>query len=277
LSLLEGDVGARATEFRAPQLGRQQVGHSGPRWAKRIEKADFDAVLDSISTFSRSEMVPCLKDWMLAAIHTGLQPSEWPVAVLETLPDPSKPRGQRVWLHVVNAKAIHAAHRSLDISGLSEATLDAVSHMIARASEWSLAKVFDRRRSQCTQLLAEAFAALFPHQQQRCSLDSLHHQFAHNARTKYTRAEVGALVGYLGNEAVVDNGKRRLAWPDQEIREIPVPMAAQVARMSERLELYEQRHEAKRLRQALKERRRRHKAAAAVARGPDADPEPVSG
>jgi hypothetical protein len=276
VSMLDGDVGARAVEVRAPQLGRQQVGHGRPGWAKRIDKTHFDAVLGSLSIFSRSEMVPCLKDWMLAGIHTGLQPSEWVTAVLETRPDPDQPRG-RVWLHVVNAKAVHAMHRTLDISSFPNATLAAVRQTIARATEWSAAKEFDRRRSQCTKLLGEAFAGLFSRQQQRCSLDSLHNQFVHNMQTKYTRAEVAALVGYLSNETVVDYGKRRLAWPDQEIREIPVPIAAQVTRMRERLELYEQRHNAWLMRQALKERRRRHKATAAVEPGPDADPEPASG
>ena len=272
VDMLDGDVGARANELRAPQPGRQQVGHDRPGWAKRVNKADFDAVLDSLSTFSRSKMGPCLKDWMLAGIHTGLQPSEWPTAVLDTRPDPSQPRGQRVWLHVVNAKAVHATHRMLDISGFSDANLDAVRQMIAWASKWSLAKEFDRRRSQCTQLLGEAFAAMFPRQQQRCSLDTLHHQFVHNMQTKYARAEVAALVGFLSNETVVDYGKRRLAWPDEEIREIPVPMAAQVTRMRERLELYEQRHKVWLMRQALKERRRRQKVVAVVEPGPDADP-----
>jgi hypothetical protein len=90
-----------------------------------------------------------------------------------------------------------------------DATHAAVRQMIARATEWSLAKEFDRRRSQCTQLLGEAFAALFSRHQQRCSLDSLHHRFVHNMQIKYTRAEVAALVGFLSNETVVDYGKRR--------------------------------------------------------------------
>jgi hypothetical protein len=83
-----------------------------------------------------------------------------------------------------------------------------------------------------------------------------------------------ALIGYVGNEAAVDRGKRRLAWPDQEISEIPVPMAAEVTQMRQRLELYEERREASRLREALKERRRRRKAAAALKSGAGVDSEP---
>jgi len=139
---------------------------------KRLKKTDFDAVLNSLSIFSRSKMVPCLKDWMLAGIRTGLQPWEWATADLETRPDLSQPRGQRVWLHVINAKATQATHRTLEISGFSDATLAAVRQTIARATEWSSAKKFDRRRLQCTQLLDQAFAGLFPRQQQRCSLQS---------------------------------------------------------------------------------------------------------
>jgi hypothetical protein len=50
-----------------------------------------------------------------------------------------------------------------------------------------------------------------------------------------------------------DRGKRRLAWPDQEISEIPVPMAVQMTQMRQRLELYEERRQASCLRQALKD------------------------
>jgi hypothetical protein len=106
-------------------------------------------------------------------------------------------------------------------------------------------------------------------QRQRCSLETLHHQFVQNAKTKYPRAGVAALVGYVGNEAAVGRGKRRLAWPDQKINELPLPMAEEVTHMRARLELYEQRREVSRLREALKERRRRRKAAVALKSGAD--------
>ncbi len=274
VSLLDGDVGAGPDELRPPEPGQQEVDHAEPGWARRIDKPHFDAALASLPRFSRSTMVAPLQDWMVAGATTGLQPAEWATASLETWQDPEQPQERRVWLHIVNAKAEHSAYRTLDISNFSDDTFAAVQRMVDRAKTWSSANEFDRRRSQCTQLLADTFAALFPRQPQRCSLDSLHHQFVHNMRTKYPRAGVAALVGYVGNEAAVDRGKRRLAWPDQEINEIPVPLAAQVTEMRKRLELYEQRREASRLRKALKERRRRRKAAAALKSGADEDSEP---
>ena len=274
VSLLDGDVGAGPDELRPPEPGQQGVGHAEPGWARRIDKAHFDLVLASLPLFSRSQTVPPLQDWMVAGIHTGLQPSEWASAFLETWQDPQQPQERRVWLHIVNAKAAHSTHRTIDISNFSDDTFAAVQRMVDRAMTWSSANEFDRRRSQCTQLLANIFAATFPHQRQRCSLNTLHHQFVNNAKIKYTRAGVAALVGYVGNEAAVDHGKRRLAWPDQEINEIPVPMAEEVTLMRQRLKLYEERREASRLREALKERRRRRKAAAALKSGADEDPEP---
>ena len=274
MSLLDGDVGAGPDELRPPEPGQQGVGHAEPGWARRIDKAHFDAVLASLPLFSRSQMVPPLQDWMVAGIHTGLQSSEWASAFLETWQDPQQPQERRVWLHIVNAKAAHSAYRTIDISNFSDDTFAAVQRMVDRAKTWSSANKFDQRRSQCTQILANIFAATFPQQRQRCSLDTLHHQFVNNAKTKYARAEVAALIGYVGNEAAVDRGKRRLAWPDQEISEIPVPMAAEVTQMRQRLELYEERREASRLREALKERRRRRKAAAALKSGAGVDSEP---
>ena len=277
VSMLEGDVGARANEVRA-QRGRQEGGHAQPGLAKRIDKADFDAVLDSLLAFSRSQMVPCLQDWMVAGIHSGLQPSEWATAILETRQDPNHMQPRRAWLHVVNAKATHGAHRTLDISDFSDATFAAVERLIDRAEKWSLEEEFDRRRSQCNGLLGEAFAALFPRQQQRCSLDSLHHQFIANMKTRYARAEIAALVGYVSNETAVDfYGKRRLAWPDHEIREVPIPIATQVTRMRERLDLYELRRKMLLARRAMKVRNRDDNPAVAVEPGPDAEPEPAPG
>jgi hypothetical protein len=269
VSLLDGDVGGGPDELRPPEPGQQEVDHGKPGWARRIAKPHFDTVLASLPLLSRSKMVVPLQDWMVAGATTGLQPAEWATAFLEMWQDPKQPQERRVWLHVVNAKGEHSAYRTLDISNFSEAAYAAVDRMVKQAMAWSSANEFDRRRSQCTQLLAHAFAALDRRQRQRCSLETLHHQFVHNAKTKYPRAGVAALVGYVGNEAAVGRGKRRLAWPDQKINELPLPMAEEVTHMRARLELYEQRREVSRLREALKERRRRRKAAVALKSGAD--------
>jgi hypothetical protein len=64
----------------------------------------------------------------------------------------------------------NATQRTLDISGFSEIAFGAVRRHVERAGEWSLARKFEMRHSQCVQLLYQACSALFPRQQQRYSL-----------------------------------------------------------------------------------------------------------
>jgi hypothetical protein len=264
IGMLEADVGAGADAVRSGQ-------------ATRFAKADLDEVSKNIRMLSRSDAVPWIIDWLSAGINTGLRPSEWATAALEERPDPSQP--QRVWLHVINARASHAIdgvciQRTLDVSKFSDAALNAVRDMVKRAQSWLLEKEFDMRQSQCAQVLGEVCAALFPRQRQRYSLYSLRHQFVANMKAIYQPAEVAALVGHIGmnkdkdknnnnsqNEAAEPYAKRRAAWLVEEIREVPVPMPEQVKNMRRRLELYEERHKAIRMRKAAKEKRSRRRAA----------------
>ena len=271
LAMLEGDIGAGAEETRPPKP--EEVGDAEVRASTRIDKTHVDAVLATLPTFSRSEMVVPLRDWIVAALATGLQPSEWATAILETQKDTKQPR-RRAWLHVVNPRAGHPLYRTIEISDFSGEAFGAVERMVERAPAWSLEQKFDLRRSQCTTLLADVHAALFPRQRRRCVLETLHAQFLHNMKTKYSPAEVAALVGYVGNDALVERGKRRLAWPDPQIVDVPVPMVAAVTQMRQRIETYETRQEASRMRAELKERRRQRKAATHPASDADGDSDP---
>lgn len=262
LEMIEVDVGAGAEVARSGQV-------------TRFAKLDLDDVFKNIRMLTRSDAVPWIIDWLSAGIHTGLSPLEWATADLEVLDDPSRPRGRRALLYVINAKASHAIggiciQRTLDISSFSDAALDAVRRMVERAGHWLLKKEFEMRQAQCAQVLGEVCAALFPRQRQRYSLYSLRHQFIANMKAIYPPAEVAALVGHIGmnkdknnseNEAAEPYAKRRAAWQLDEISERPVPIPEQVKNMRRRLELYEERLDAIRMRKAAKEKRSRRRAA----------------
>jgi hypothetical protein len=262
LEMLEVDVGAGADVIRSGQ-------------ATRFAKADFDEVFKNIRMLTRSDAVPWIIDWLSAGINTGLSPLEWATADLEVLDDPSRPRGRRALLYVINAKASQAMggiriQRTLDISDFSDTAFKAVQDMVDRAEGWLLENEFEMRRSQCAQVLGEVCAVLFPRQRQRYSLYSLRHQFIANMRAIYQPAEVAALVGYIGmnndknnseNEAAESYAKRRVAWQLDEISERPVSVPEQVKNMRRRAELYEERLAAIRMRKAAKEKRSRLRAA----------------
>lgn len=262
LEMLEADVGAGADAIRSGQ-------------ATRFAKPDYDEVFKNIRMLTRSDAVPWIIDWLSAGIHTGLRPLDWATADLEVLDDPSRPLGRRALLYVINARASHAIggiciQRTLDISNFSDTALNAVRDMVERAGGWLLENEFEMRQAQCAQVLGEVCAALFPRQRQRYSLYSLRHQFVANMKAIYQPAEVAALVGHIGmnmdknnseSEEAEPYAKRRAAWLIEEIREVPVPMPEQVKSMRRRLELYEERHEAIRMRKAAKEKRSRLRAA----------------
>ena len=71
------------------------------------------------------------------------------------------------------------------------------------------------------------------------------------------------MVGHIGSErgAVAHYGKRRAAWPEGKICEIPVPVQEQVEMMERQWNLYKEHRDVKNLLKARIERR--HEAAVA--------------
>ena len=257
---LEADVGAGEDAHQGRRRGRP-VGPAKSEGAKRWARSDFDKVMKEIGKLSRSKAIPWLQDWMAAGISTGLLPSDWAMTDLEVRIDDDRKSGRRAWLHVVKAPADAAGSaivRTLDISDFSEPAFNAVRHMVERAEEWSRVQKYERRQSQCAQLLYKVCRTLFPRQKQRYSLVSLHHQFIANMSSIYQPAEVAALVGHLvASAASLEHyGKRRAAWLKDEICEVPVPMPKEVMKMQWQWELYQQQRLVKELRKARNKRRR---------------------
>ena len=261
LSAIEADIGADAGEKRA--VRRSQRG--GPHRAQPVrpfESNDFEKIVAMLPGFNRSKAGPWLRDWMLAGIDTGVAPSAWAVTELEVRRDPSRRTGRRAWLHVAHANAISRqapdSVYTLDISGFSGERFEAVRAMVDRAAKWTFAEQYPMRQSQCAQLLYDIGARLFPSARQRYSLYSLRQQFIANMRTVYGPAEVAALTGHaIGETASEHNGKQHMAWANNIIRDVPVPLVSQVARARRRLQLFEQRLDIQTLRRRMAENRKR--------------------
>lgn len=270
---LAADVGAGADAHQGRRQGRPP-GRAQFEPARRFGKKDFDKVLSNCAQHSDSHAVPWLLDWMRAGISTGLWPSEWALTCLEVRKDEIRANGRQARLYVMRPSATNLGHaivqRTLDISDFSEAAFQAVRNMVERGQEWTRTQRYDRRQSQCAQLLYQVCDILFRRQQQRYSLDSIRHQFIANMKFVYKDkpAEVAALVGHLVVDRPVERySKRRAAWQREEIREIPVPMPEQVRRMAKQLQFYEERHEVQELRRAAKLRRKEAKLKRAKSKG----------
>lgn len=223
--------------------------------AKRMDLVHFRKLRSNLRRMSRSNKVDWLDDWLVAGIHTGLRPGEWPLAHLEMRRDGD---GHRLaWLHVVNAKATqgrgNGTHRTLDISSYTDSTIEAIQRMVKRSEQWALEGKTVRRQSEVAQLFYQICNELFPRMQVKYSLYSLRHQFIANMKAVYTdRAKIATLIGHISIETQSEHyGKRRSAWSLQDIREIPRPMDDQVAQVQKYLTAFEERMHLRMMRKAF--------------------------
>jgi hypothetical protein len=153
-------------------------GNTSAHRAKRMDLAHFRKLRSNLPRMSRSNKIGWLDDWLVAGIHPGLLPGEWPLAQLETRRDQE---GRRLtWLHVVNGKQANGrgngTHRTLDISNYTDGTLEAIQRMVTRSQQWALEGKTTQRQSEVAQLFYQVCNKLFPRMLVKYSLHSLHHQ-----------------------------------------------------------------------------------------------------
>jgi hypothetical protein len=224
--------------------------------AKRMDYQHFQQLKRSLRVTSRSKVVGWLKDSLDAGIHTGLRPTEWALTTIERWPDRNFRRGERIWLHVVSAKAAEGratTHRTLDISNFSIETLGAVERVVERSREWVLSGRWASRQGEVSRLFRQTCGALFPRMQIHYTLYSLRHQFIANMKTIYSREQVAAMADYVSIDTQGQHyTKRRSSWSKEEISDVPVPVQEQVARIKRRLELLDERRAVIAMKQAAK-------------------------
>jgi hypothetical protein len=126
----------------------------------------------------------------------------------------------------------------VDLSNFSAGALKAVENMVARSREWVLAGQWSSREHEVEKLLRTTCDRMFPRMHRPYTLFSLRHLFIANMKTIYSREEVAAMTGHiLLDSQIVFDGKKRLAWNFDQIRELPTPIPAQVAVIKKRMEL----------------------------------------
>lgn len=113
---------------------------------------DFWLLKRKLREMEASQLCLALRDRLDADICTGLRPMEWELAVIERHPDPTRPLGEQVWLHVVGARGEHGhgCYRSLDVSGFSVEALSAVERTVQRSHVWTLSGQWTTWQSEIT-------------------------------------------------------------------------------------------------------------------------------
>jgi hypothetical protein len=232
-------------------------GNTSADRAKRMDLVHFRKLRTSLPRMTRSNKVDWLDDWLVAGIHTGLRPGEWPLAYLETRRD--QQGRQLTWLHVVNGKQTNGrgngTHRTLDISNYTAGTLEAIRQMVTRSQQWALEGKTIQRQSDVAQLFYQVCNKRFPRMLVKYSLHSLRHQFIANMKAVYNDpAKIATLIGDISIGIQSEHyGKRRSSWSLQDIREIPKPLEKQVAQVQKCLTEVEERAHLRMMRKAYTE------------------------
>jgi len=247
----EEALGWLYSDLSAERKARQD----DPRRVDRMDEGHFKKLKLQLG-LSNSNLARHLDNWLDAGIHTGVSPAQWPLCSLETRPDSNAPRGERIWLHVITGQVQEGwlVHRTLEVTGFSETTLEAIRKMIKNARDWARDGKFSARQGEVARLLRKTSRWLFPRMQLQYDLHSLRHQFIENMRSKYNDAEVAALVG----QPCLNKGKknyinRRPEW--KKIDEVPLPSPRLVKRMENRLRIHSELRELKELKEDFRRSR----------------------
>lgn len=167
-----------------------------------------------------------VRDWLSAALLTGLRPVEWSQCRYSTV-------GGEDVLVVDNAKntnqRAHGDTRHILLGGLSPDERLVLQRHCARAREWSQVGQFETFYHGCAACLARAGRVLWPRRDAHACLYSMRHQFSANAKASgLTREEIAALMGHAVDKTATQHYGRKTAGQDM-VRVRPDP--ADVARV----------------------------------------------
>jgi len=233
---------------RKPQGTEGRKKRSSADKSKHFELASFER-LDIYLQMGGvwSDLAYTLRAWLRAGLATGLRPDEWQATQVVTMPDPSHPRHERIYLFVLNAKSTNGRAngkaRTLEITDFTQETLNAVMHMSETGYRWALDGLFDEKQSQCAQILYRADARIWGKRSRAYSLYSCRHQFVLNMRElQLPEEEISALMGHQVTETqLVAYGKRGKGWSVDKIVDRPRPIQSEVATVRKTLLMAEQR------------------------------------
>lgn len=217
----------------------------------------FQRLKRKLREMKASQVCLALRDLLDASIRTGLRPMEWELSFIERQTNPTCPRGENVWLHVVAARSEQGhscyCYRSLDVSNFSVEALSAVERTVQRSHVWTLADQWTTWQGEVAKMFNSTCDELFPRMRMKYTFYSLRHQFIANMSAIYERDRVVAMSGHDVTSAQREHYiKRRIAWTEAQLEAIPRAVAEQVVRMRKRLRALDERREIKSLRDAAR-------------------------
>jgi hypothetical protein len=201
--------------------------------AKRFTLGDRETIYSALDK-SRSPRARLLAHFIRAACCTGLRPIEWRRT---TLVPPEF--GVHIKLSVQNAKATNGrangARRTLRWSSMSDHAKESIEAILALAGECATDGEFDTILRALDEVLHDVARRLWPRRVRHCCLYSCRHEFAAQAKTVYSPAEVAALMGHGDDRTAASHygrpsrSKRAIKLNTSVELELPKPDQGEVA------------------------------------------------
>ncbi|WP_374311749.1 hypothetical protein [Dongia sp.] len=202
---------------------------------KKMPHGDLTKLLVYLTHFSRSSWSQTAVHWLNAGLSTGLRPSEWKTAKMVK-------SGDQVLLIVKNGKntngRANGPFRTLDISDFTPEGLKSVEYMAAHGALWNVEGRYAGVQSSVSQLIYHVCERIFDGR--IYCLYSLRHQFVANMKSLKELKEIAALLGHCVTATSTQHyGKRRDAWAEEHIVDIPDARESETETVRENAKYFE--------------------------------------
>lgn len=229
-----------------------------PRKAKSVSPFDLALLVDWLAARRhKNSYGAAASKLLIATLHTGLRPAEWPRAHIEINSERAKTRATevgidfyvhnnqlkpgRLILAVDTLKTTnghgHPHVRRLDITEFDRQTRLLIPTVIKDARKFEASGRYKATLAGISQILTRANETLWPRRIGHITLTSLRHQFLANAKSKLSRREVAALGGHSSTRTATQNyGRRNAGWSTGGhafVIVLPIPDEASLAAVRE--------------------------------------------
>ncbi|GAC1422646.1 MAG: hypothetical protein NVSMB6_24070 [Burkholderiaceae bacterium] len=171
-------------------------GKTSSQKAKSMNINDLDSLLSEIDK-SKSIHKEDVKLWFQSTVITGLRPSEWASASF------SADNGEGLMLRVVNGKNSNGralGHtRSINLDRLSKEELSTVTKFMNVVATKSAPGQFETWAHTCRVLFYKFARRTFKGRLKIPTMYTARHMFSSNAKKRFSRAEVAALMGHASD------------------------------------------------------------------------------
>lgn len=196
--------------------------------AKRMTPDDLVKLREELDR-SWSKWAKQTQTWFFAGVLTGLRPTEWQTAELST-----DKTGGKI-LIVRNAKNTngrsHSATRTLKLGKMLPANVAIIESQIQSAQSFVRLGNFEVFYFNCRRLLCMAADRIWPRRLKHPTLYTARHLFSADAKTKFDRIGVAALMGHASTDTAYHHyGKRHTGTGGMTVTPDEADMAAVSAR-----------------------------------------------